>query len=97
MNICTIFNTNQNQYWVGFWGEIWPKFHIQILATKLNLALLKVNEGFRLVPQIEVTTLKVERINFYILHLIFSFHYVSILIHHSLLEDYFVWHLYMFI
>jgi hypothetical protein len=40
---------------------------------------------------------KDKKINFYFIHLIFSFHCVSILIHHSFLEDYFVWHLYMFI
>jgi len=60
MNICTIFNTNQIQSSVGFWGETWPNFHIQILSIKLNLSLLKVNEeGFKLGLQIEMTTLKV--------------------------------------
>jgi hypothetical protein len=77
-------------------GEIWPNLHIQILATRFILFLLKVNEeSFKLGPQVELTTLK--RINFYFIHFIFSFPFVSILIHHSLLEDYFVWHLYMFI
>jgi hypothetical protein len=62
------------------------------------LSLLKVNEkGFKLGLQVEVTTLKVKIINFYFIHIIFSFHCVSILIHYTLLEDYFVWHLYMFI
>jgi hypothetical protein len=32
MNICIIFNTNQNQSYVGFLAEI---FHIQILVTRL--------------------------------------------------------------
>jgi hypothetical protein len=27
-----------------FWGEIWPNIHIQILATRLILSILKVNE-----------------------------------------------------
>jgi hypothetical protein len=60
MNICTIFNTNQNQSWVESWGEIWPNFHIHMFATRFILSLLKVNEeGFTSSLRVEVTTLKV--------------------------------------
>ncbi len=46
-------------------------------------------------PKVKVTT-KCNIINFHFIHIFFSFHCISILIHHSFIKDYFVWHLYMF-
>jgi hypothetical protein len=46
---------------LDFGGGIWPNLHIQILASRFILSLLKVNEkGFKLGPQVEVTTLKIK-------------------------------------
>jgi hypothetical protein len=79
-------------------GGIWPNFHIQIFGTRLILSILKVNEKvFNLGPQVKTDHTNGKRINSYFIDLIFYFHYVSILIHRSFLQDYFVWHLYMFI
>jgi len=68
------------------------------ICNKIHFIFLKVNGvGLKLGPQVRETTIKGKGINFNFIHLILSFHYVSSLIHHSFLEDYFVWHLYMFI
>ncbi len=54
--------------------EIWPKFHIQILATRPILSVFNVNEeGLKLGPRVEVTTLKVKnKLLFHSLIFLFS-------------------------
>ncbi len=36
MNICTIFYTNQNQSWLDFSEEIWPKFSYTNTCNKIH-------------------------------------------------------------
>ncbi len=83
--------------WLDFGREIWPNLHIQILATTFILFVLKVNEEGQVGPSSWSDLNKGNIINSYFIPLIYFYHFVSILIHHSFLEYYFVWHLYMFI
>jgi hypothetical protein len=60
MNICTIFNTIKINLRLDFGRDNWPNIHIQILAIIFILSFLMVNEeGLKLGPQVEMTTLKV--------------------------------------